>query len=184
MTFTAGFVPVRVWENSFFFEPRVQVESVAVKAEQPKTLYDTSPDGKIEVKLRSFGKLENRPTLIFEIINRNSNAAKYWSQAERSNFSYVKFNGKEKKVNLCGTGMREFELAAGESFTLEVLADSFLYEYLNKKGSIQIGYMFNLKGNFRSEFGYETFWSEPFVISDSLRDEIIKNAPEWVRAID
>jgi hypothetical protein len=63
-----------------------------------KTVYETSSKGKIKVKFKGFGKIENRPTLNFEIINYNSRPAKYWSQYEKTNWSYVKFNGKEKEV--------------------------------------------------------------------------------------
>jgi hypothetical protein len=72
--------------------------------------------------------------------------------------------------------MKEFNLLPGESFTTEVIADIFLYEYLNKKAVIQIGYGFNLKKN-----NFEKFWSEPLQITESVKDEIIRNAPHWLK---
>lgn len=138
--------------------------------------YPTTPKGKIEVRFVKYGRVENRATLIFELINHNTKSASYWSERGKSNWTYIKFNGKEKEVFLCGTGMREFELEAGNSFTIEVLADNFFHEYLDKKGKIQFGYGFELKKD-----KFEKFWSEPITISEEMKQDIIKNAPEHLK---
>lgn len=174
IAFTIG-VNAVIWQIS----RSVKYEFISKKDQQieiSNPTYPTSPNGKIEVRFNGYGKHENCITLIFEIINHNSKSAKYWSSQEKSNWTYIKFNEKEKEVWLCGTGMRKFELEAGKSFTTEILPDNFFHEYLNKEGKIQFGYGFELKKD-----KFEKFWSEPMTISEDVREDFNQNAPESLK---
>ena len=92
----------------------------------------TNRNGKIEIRFKGYGRTENRPTLIFEITNYNLKSAKYWSFSERTISPFVKFNGKKREELRCGTGLKEFNLQSGESFTTEIMADVYTREFLKK----------------------------------------------------
>lgn len=174
IAFTIG-VNAAIWKLS----QRIACDFVSIQNEQKEIYnptYHTNPNGKIEVKFNGYKKSENRLTLIFELINHNTKPANYWSEHEKSNWTYIKFNGKEKEVRLCGTGIKKFELESGKSFTVEILPDNFFHEYLNKDGKIQFGYGFELKKD-----KVEKFWSEPITISEEMKQDFIQNAPEFLK---
>jgi hypothetical protein len=135
-----------------------------------KTVYPTDSKGKIEVRFKNYGRIKKQPTLIFEIINHNTEPVKYSSQIEGYTFPYVKFNDREEEILLCGTGMKEFEIKAGNSLTVEFIAAHFLYRYLDKKGEFQIG--FYLK---KGQKQYKKIWSEKFSASAEIKRDIIVN---------
>jgi hypothetical protein len=91
-------------------------ECKMVELNQPdKIVYPTDSKGKIEVRFKNYGRIKKQPTLIFEIINHNTEPVKYSSQTEGYNSPYVKFNNREEEIWLCGTGMKEFEIKPGNS---------------------------------------------------------------------
>lgn len=136
----------------------------------------TKPKGKIEIRFKGYGRTENRSILIFEITNYNSKSAKYWSFSEKTISPFVKFNGKKREELRCGTGLKEFKLQSGESFTTEIMADVYTRDFLKKQGNFQFGYYFRI-----GEEEYKEFWSDPIMISDEWKKEIIENAPRFLK---
>lgn len=154
-------------------------DNVTLDSETQIVKHSTNPNGKVEIRFVGYGKSENRPTLKFEIINHNSSPAKYWSFSEKAVWTFVKFKGKQREEWRCGTGSREFILNSGESFEIEVLADLQTYEFLKKDGFFEFGYYFKTDAK-----DAKMFWSEPIKLSDELREEIIKNAPAFLKHKD
>ncbi len=174
---TFGIGLVFVW--TFLMKNYLSCEPVDLQNQPPvyqTTKFSTSPNGKIEIRFNGYGRIENRPTLIFEVVNLNTKPAKYWSFEEKKIWAEVKFNGTEKQEFRCGTGMKEFVLNSGESFTFEIFADGQIFEFLNKNGSFEFGHSFRF-----DEKDWQQFWSEPITISDELKKDIIKNAPEFLK---
>ena len=144
-----------------------KVDAIELK-QSAVTAYPTDSKGEIEVRFKSYGQIKKQPTLIFEIINHHTESVKYWSRTESPDFPYIKFNNREQEVFVCGTGMKEFELKPGSSIRVEFIVAHFLYEYLDKKGELQIG--FYLK---KGQKQYKKIWSEKFSVSDEMKREII-----------
>lgn len=139
--------------------------------------FPTNPIGRIEVGFVGYGRIKNRPTIIFEIINHSPNPVYYSGSEEKQNDVSVKFNGKEYGLPSCILrAKKEFSLESGESFKKELFADVVTFENLRKKGSFEFGFSFYFSKN--SEF--ET-WSKPIIISEKLKKEIIKNYPESLK---
>jgi hypothetical protein len=168
-TFVSGVVFVNF--AALFYVNTDLLKSTTVEQNQSAvTTYSIDSKGKIEIRFKKYGQTEKQPTLIFEIINHNTEPVKYASQTEGYAFPYVKFNNREEEVWLCGTGMKEFEIQPGNSLTVEFIASHFLYKYLDKKGELQVG--FNLK---KGQNHYKKFWSEKYNVSDEMKREIISN---------
>ncbi|HMS41159.1 MAG TPA: hypothetical protein PKE69_13090 [Pyrinomonadaceae bacterium] len=141
-----------------------------------KVIIPTNGNGKIEIRFKGYGRIENRPTLIFEITNYNSKSAKYWSFSEKTISPFVKFNGKKREELRCGTGLKEFKLQSGKSFTTEIMADIYTREFLKKQGKFQFGYYFSFEEQESKEF-----WSDPIMISDEWEKDIIENTPSFLK---
>lgn len=141
--------------------------------------YPTSPEGKIELRFIGFGRIENRPTLKFEIINLSSLPINYFEFGERTSKILVRFNGKEVDRFWNG-GMdcgQENILNSGESLKKEFFADLEIFKVSNKKGKYEFGYKV-YSNDFKERL---LIWSEPIKISEELKKEIIKNAPEFLK---
>jgi hypothetical protein len=147
-----------------------------VKTEPYK--YSASENGKIEIRFIGYGKIENRLTAKFQIINHNSHPISYSAYGNSAEIPIdVRFNGKEDNRMRCGTGLVSFELLSGESFEKEIILDNFTYEYLHKEGSYEFGSYFRL----RNESEAKRHWSEPIVFSKDMKKEMIKNLPEFLK---
>lgn len=183
IAFAIGIGSVIITEIGQYNSSPIIVKTVNLQDEQLADLqatYPTSPDGKIEIRFRGFGRIENRPIFIFEIINHNTKPATYLGTEETSIYGmFEKFNGKEIGTGGAVYALREideFVLKSGESFTEEFFADITTFEFLNKKGSFGFGYSFKIDGNREKQF-----WSEPITISEEMKKDIIKNAPQFLK---
>jgi hypothetical protein len=174
ITFAVGFISAGYLQNSLTTKEASDKSQEHIQG--LKLLYPTSSKGKIEVRFKEYGQIENRPTLKFEIINFKTQPVKYWNQFENYLHPFVKFRGQEKEEWLCGTGAKEFEIKAGESLTVEFMADNIFYEYLEKKGNLQVG--FNLKVD---EKEYKKIWSDEFQFPEEVKKQIIANYPDWIK---
>lgn len=139
-----------------------------------KTVYPTSKNGTIEVRLVRFEKESSLSAIKLEIINHGVKPAIYSSQDENFLFFQVKFNGKEKRLLWCGTGAADFELGPGESITQRIQV-AHLYRNLDEKGPVQIGYYFLVSGKERS------FWSEKVEIPGDVEQKILENLSKQLK---
>jgi hypothetical protein len=159
------------WTKNVKFCELVTKENQLTESQQNK--FSTSENGKIEIRFIGYGKIENQITIKFEIINYNSNSVRYSAYAQNDFPLDVKINGIDKSVPRCGTGLIDFELKSGESFETELILKNIIYNYPQKNGSFEFGYYFRLN----SDKEAKKYWSEPIVISEEMKKEIIKNAP-------
>jgi hypothetical protein len=174
ITFAIGFTSAGLMQNSL--SSNEVSEKRPEQIQDLKLLYPTTLNGKIEVRFKEYGSIENRLTLKFEIINFKTQPVKYWSQIENVLHPFVKFRGKEKEEWLCGTGAKEFEIKPGESLTVEFMADNVFYEYLEKKGNLQVGFNLKVDGN-----EYKKIWSDEFQLPEEVKKQIIANYPDWIK---
>jgi hypothetical protein len=175
-TFSLSFVWIS-WTYNVKVCELISVKNQPIEIEQNK--FWTSENGEIEIRFIGYGEKENRPTIILEIINHNSKSAKYRSFLKDSIYPFTRFNGKELQESRCGTGMTDFELKSGDSFTIETVLDIMVFGLLWKKGSFEFGYYFVPNGDIEGK----QYWSEPIIISDEMKKEIIKKAPDFLRQI-
>ena len=132
----------------------------------------TSPNGKVEIRFIGYGNIENRPTLKLEISNHTSDSVKYWADKKNNPSIYVKFNGKlvNKIPGMICYFTSEFTLRKNESMVTEIFADLLTFKFLKEKGDFEFGF----DNSFESGV-----WSEPINISEKMKKEIIKNAPDF-----
>jgi hypothetical protein len=177
ITFTIGlgFVWSDWTKNVKFCEP-VRKENQLTESQQNK--FSTSEAGKIEVRFKGYGKIENQPAIKFEVINHNLKSAKYSAYANNTlTFVNVKFNGKEDVRYHCGTGLKEFELNSGESIETEVVLDYLVYDFLDNNGKFEFGYYFRLSKDKEAK----NYWSESITISDGMKKEILESSSRLLK---
>jgi hypothetical protein len=178
IAFVIGVSAVVIW---FLSQPDVcpVILKETEQTEISNPTYSTSPNGKIEIRFNGFGKLENRPTLKFEVINLSNFPVKYIEYGEKTPRTLVRFNGKEVDRFWSG-GIdcgQDNTLNSGESLKKEFFADLEIFKVLNKKGNYEFGYKV-YSNDFENRI---IIWSEPIKISEELKKEIIKNTPEFLK---
>jgi hypothetical protein len=175
ITFTIGLSFVwSNWTKNVKFCELVTKENQLTESQQNK--FSTSENGKIEIRFIGYGKIENQPTIKFEVINHNLKSAKYSAYANNTlTFLSVKFNGKEDERYHCGTGLKEFELNSGESFETEEVLDYLVYDFLDINGKFEFGHYFRLSNDKEAK----TYWSESIIISDRMKKEILESSSRF-----
>jgi hypothetical protein len=145
-----------------------------------------NPSGNVEINFIGFGSIEKRPTLKFEIKNNFSFPVNYRAGEEGKPEIFLKIDEKEidKITGLICVYERDFTLKENEFLKLEVFADELFFRHLKEKGKIKFGFRHHPFTD--SEYTPSNFanydrkiWSEPITISEKMKKDIIKNAPDF-----
>lgn len=173
-----GLIAFAIGVSAVIWQLRQRIEcdfipSEIKQAEILPTTYPTNSNGKIEVHFIGYSRKENRPTLKFLIFNNSAGFVKYRAFEKGAIPITIKFKKeivKRLPGLICGID-DEFSINPKEKIISEEFADLLMFDSLKEKGDFEFGFTFynsDLEG-----------WSKSITISDKIKKDIIKSAPEF-----
>lgn len=157
-----------------------------LEREDNSEIVTVNQSGKVEIKFIGFGKINKRPTLKFEITNNFSFPVNYRAGEEGKPEIFLKIEGKEieKITGLICVYEQDFALKENKPLDLEVFADELFFRQLKEKGQFEFGFSYHpFKDSEYTVYGFSNtdrkVWSEPITISNKLKKDVLKNAPDF-----
>lgn len=131
----------------------------------------SNPNGKIEVRFIGIGQNHNRPTLRFKITNNTPFVIENFRTGSK------RFQGKDIQEFWTGACAlpRPKTLKPIESVVEEFSFSKKMYKLLNKKGKFEFGFYLTIDNH------DVEILSDPIIISEELKLDIIQNAPEFLK---